>query len=99
MISLSSIWAITIRHIKLLPRDINPLLAVFYWPLIDILRWGFLGTWITQFQLVQFQNYEFITLMGVILWQVVARGGITIALTFIEELWSNNIVNLFSLPL
>jgi ABC-2 type transport system permease protein len=44
-------------------------------------------------------NYEFLALFGVLLWQVVGRGSNNILLAFNEELWSNNIVNLCSLPL
>jgi ABC-type multidrug transport system permease subunit len=38
-------------------------------------------------------------LLGILLWQVVGRGCNIMLLAFNEELWSNNIVNLFSLPL
>ncbi len=99
MLSFSPIWAIVLRHVRLWRRDINILLASFYWPILDILIWGFLGSWIQQSGVAQFQNYEATALLGILLWQVVGRGANIIAFTFCEELWSNNIVNLFSLPL
>lgn len=99
MISLSATWAVVVRYVRAWRRDPNLLLAGFYWPLLDILTWGFLGSWIQQSQPTQFHNYETAALLGVLLWQVVGRGCNIMGFAFCEELWSNNIVNLFSLPL
>jgi len=100
MISFSPIWAIVLRHVRLYRHDINLLLVLLYWPILDIVTWGFLGSWIQQTSgTAEFQNYEAIALLGILLWQVVGRGGNIIALGFAEELWQNNIINLFSLPL
>ncbi len=100
MISVASIWAIVLRHLRLYRHDLNPLLAILYWPLLDILIWGFLGSWIqNQAQATQFQNYELLALLGILLWQLVGRGCNIISFCVLEELWEKNIVNLFSLPL
>lgn len=99
MISFEPTWAVVLRHARMWKRDFNLLLGGFYWPILDILIWGFLGTWIQQSQITQFHNYESVALLGVLLWQIIGRGCNIICLSFTEELWSNNIVNLFSLPL
>ncbi len=99
MISFAPIWAVALRHIRLWKRDPNLLLGGFYWPLLDILIWGFLGSWIQQSQATEFHNYEATALLGILLWQVVGRGCNVMVTSFSEELWSHNIVNLFSLPL
>ncbi len=80
-------------------NDPNYLLGGFYWPILDILVWGFLGTWIQSAQATQLQNYELAALLGILLWQVVGRGCNIMVIAFAEELWANNVVNLFSLPL
>ena len=74
MISFLPIWAITLRHLRLYRRDLNLLLGILYWPLLDVLTWGFLGAWIQKSGLAEFHNYELITLLGVLLWQVIGRG-------------------------
>ncbi len=99
MISLSAVWAIALRHLRLYKRDPNFLLINMYWPLLDIITWGFLGLWIAQSGTQTFNNYEMVSLLGVLLWLIVGRGANTIAFGFTEEIWSNNILNLFSLPL
>lgn len=99
MISLFTVLAITVRHIRVLQRDSNFMLGALYWPLLDVLIWGFLGSWIEQSNTAQFHNYEAAALLGILLWQVVGRGCNIMIITLCEELWSNNVVNLFSLPL
>jgi ABC-2 type transport system permease protein len=99
MISIQPIWAVVLRHIRMWRKDFNYMLGGFYWPVLDILVWGFLGSWVQRSQSAEFHNYEVAALLGILLWQVVGRGGNIMVLTLSEELWSNNIINLFSLPL
>ena len=99
MINFSPIWAITLRHLRLYKHDLNLILMILFWPLLDVVTWGFLGVWIQDSGLAHFKNYTTLALLGVLLWQIVGRGANTIALAFNEELWQNNILNLFSLPL
>ncbi|MBA3752136.1 hypothetical protein H0X06_05105, partial [Candidatus Dependentiae bacterium] len=99
MISFTSMWAVVLRYARVWKRDPNLLLAGFYWPLLDIVIWGFLGSWIQQSRMSEFENYGVIALLAILLWQIVARGCNIMITAISEELWSNNIVNLFSLPL
>lgn len=99
MISWESVWAIVLRHVRLYRRDPNIILGVLYWPLLDIITWGFLGAWIEQSRVTEFHNYTLIALLGILLWQIVGRGCNIMVLTLAEELWSNNVITLFCLPL
>ena len=99
MMSWAPMWSVVLRHARLWRRDANLLLGSFYWPILDILVWGFLGSWIQQSGAAEFENYTAAAVLGILLWQVVGRGANTIAMAFCEELWSNNIINLFTLPL
>lgn len=99
MISCASVWAIVLRHVRLYCRDINLFFMSVYWPLLDMLTWGFLGSWIQQSGSSEFKNYEAIALLGILLWQIIGRGANVMGFAFTEELWAYNIVNLFSLPL
>lgn len=99
MISYSSIWAVTLRYLLLYKHDLNMTLMMLYWPLLDIITWGFLGAWIQRSGVSQFHNYEIVALLGVLLWQVAGRGANAISVPLCEELWQHNVINLFSLPL
>lgn len=93
------IWAVALRHIRLWAKDPNLIMMTFYWPLLDVLIWGFLGSWITQIQQSSTVNYESVFLFSILLWQTNCRACFTTVMGFIEELWASNLVNLFTLPL
>lgn len=99
MISYNCIWAVALRHLRILKHDPNLLFGSLYWPLLDILIWGYLGNWIAQSQTSDFVQYQSMAILGVLLWQVVGRGCNIIVISLAEELWSGNIINLFSLPI
>lgn len=94
---LQRIYAVVLRYTRLIPRDINRLIMVLYWPLIDILIWGLLGAWMTQ----QNQNaeYQLNALAVILLWQLVGRLGTELGLVLFEEIWSGNLINFFATPL
>ncbi|HEV2916351.1 MAG TPA: ABC transporter permease [Candidatus Babeliales bacterium] len=99
MISARSVWALVLRYLRLLMRDTNLKLATIYWPMLDIIVWGFLGTWLQKAHTDGVVPYTAIVLLGILLWQITSRGATYIFKCFAEELWSRNIVNLFSLPI
>lgn len=98
MFSFQSAWAVTLRHLRLWRNDPNVPLFNIFWPLLDILTWGFVGMWVQQVSSTSASNLTTITLTGLLLFQICSRGcnGLCFALT--EELWADNLVNLFSLP-
>ena len=94
---IQSVWAVVLRHLRLWMRDYNLIMVTLYWPLLDVLVWGFLGAWMQQLQ--SDRNYEQVFLLGILLWQVVARTAVWISASFVEEVQSYNVINLFTLPL
>lgn len=98
--NLSRISAVIKRHIFLLLRDASKLSELFYWPLFDIILWGFATTWMGSASSCADDNYKLVlsTLSCLVLWQTVYRTSQDICLSFLEEIWSRNLVNLFSTP-
>lgn len=92
------IWAIMLRHIRLWMKDPNLILITFYWPVLDVFIWGFLGSWIQNMQQTS-HNYTAIFLFCILLWQVTCRSALVVISTLLEEIWAGNLINLFSLPL
>ncbi len=78
-------------------RGSDPLIDFFYWPLYDIMIWGFTSAWIVK----ETQNHQLALtiLASLVLWQAVYRTNLDISFNFLAELWSRNIVNLFVTPL
>lgn len=70
----------------------------FYWPAVDILLWGLTSVYIEKSG-VNMPQIVLMILSGLVLWMVVWRSQYEITINLLEELWSSNLVNLFSTPL
>src|ERR1700757_181105 len=97
-ISLSRIGAMILRYWYLLLSSWPRLLELTYWPVLQVITWGFLQTYIAQ-------NANFFaraggTLIGaVILWDILFRGQLGFSISFLEEMWARNLGNLMMSPL
>lgn len=92
------IFAVIKRHLYLYRRSLPRMTEVFFWPLLDILLWGFVTLYLRNFQ----QNLpQFVTffLGALILWDILYRAQQGISVSFLEEVWSKNLLNLFVSPL
>jgi ABC-2 type transport system permease protein len=69
-----------------------------YWPLVQMLMWGFLQTWLVEQRGGAAMAGG--TLIGaILLWDVLIRGQQGVSISFLEEMWSRNLANLFISPL
>jgi ABC-2 type transport system permease protein len=92
------ISAIVYRHMKPTMRDPMRLMDMFYWPLLDIVLWGFTAVWLGTVNPNQ-PKATLMLLSALVLWQVVFRSSIEVTRNFLEELWHHNFINLFASPL
>ncbi|OGG12013.1 hypothetical protein A2Z00_03185 [Candidatus Gottesmanbacteria bacterium RBG_13_45_10] len=93
------VFGIITRHLYNFRRTFDRVVDAFYLPSIDIILWGLTFSAISKEQGGSAVVYITNILLGVILWYVVWRGQYEITVNFLEELWSENMVNLFSTPL
>lgn len=92
------VWAIILRHLYNFYHSWDRITDAFYWPSIDIVIWGLaISALQKQGQGVAIQIA--MILSGVILWYVLWRGQYEITVNLLEELWSDNLGNLFTTPL
>lgn len=89
--------AFCLRHLYPLRRDFDLLSDMLYWPIIDILLWGITSQWLGS--LSGISNVVVTIVMSLILWNVIWRSQSEVSRNLIDEIWNNNLVNLFSTPL
>jgi ABC-2 type transport system permease protein len=94
------IWGLMYRHLTLYRRSWPRLLELMYWPVLQMLIWGFT----TRFLAARAGGNPAIAvggvlLGGVLLWEVALRGQMGVAVTFLEEIWSRNLGHIFVSPL
>lgn len=95
--SMQRLYAFSLRHLYPLRRDFDLLSDMLYWPIIDVLLWGITSQWLGGSS----QNSPVLSaiLIGLILWNVIWRSQSEISRNLMDEIWNNNLVNLFSTPL
>jgi ABC-2 type transport system permease protein len=97
-IALYRIGAMMLRHWYLLTSSWPRLLELIYWPVLQLITWGFSQAYISQ-------NAGFFAEAGgtfigaVILWDILFRGQLGFSMSFLEEMWSKNLGNLLMSPL
>lgn len=89
--------AFGLRHLYPLRRDFDLLSDMLYWPVIDVLIWGITSQWLGG--AAGLPTVMATILIGLILWNVIWRSQSEISRNLIDEIWNNNLVNLFSTPL
>ena len=86
------------RHLYLYQRSVARLLEIFYWPFLDLVVWGFITIYLAK-QGNELHGAVTFFLGALILWDVLFRAQQGIALSFLEEMWARNLMNLFASPL
>ncbi|MEK7747936.1 MAG: ABC transporter permease [Nitrospirota bacterium] len=94
----SRIAALIQRHGYLYRRSAPRLMEIFFWPLMDLLVWGFITLYFAQSQIVLPRFVTFF-LGALILWDILYRAQQGISISFLEEVWSKNLLNLFVSPM
>ena len=90
--------AMILRYVYLLRGSWPRIIELAYWPTMQMLIWGLM----TQFLLTNseyFMRAGGVLIAAVLLWDIMFRGNIGVAISFLEEMWSRNLGQLFASPL
>lgn len=86
------------RHLTLWSRDFDKIAGTFWWPVIDLLIWGLVTVYLQRQSGVPSAAVTFF-IGGVIFWGIINRAQLDIGLSFLDEAWDRNLLNLFASPL
>jgi ABC-2 type transport system permease protein len=96
--SLSRTLAIFVRQLFLLKSNPTRLVSIFLWLLIDIIQWGFITKYLGSLGRATF-GFVSVALGAIILWEFMSRIENGIMMAFLEDVWSQNLINFFASPL
>lgn len=89
------IQGLLLRYLYLYRRSPARAMEVFFWPIMDLLLWGFLSAYLQRVAAPAAVSY----LVGaLILWDVLYRCQQAISLAITEDIWVRNIINVFVSP-
>ena len=92
------IGAILLRHFYLMRSSPTRLFDLMYWPILQMVIWGFITVFLTQ-QSSWIAQAGGVLIGAALLWDVLVRGQFGMTLSLLEEMWSRNLANLFVSPL
>lgn len=92
------ISAIVTRHYYEAIHNFDRLADIIYWPILDVIVWGFLAVYLSHNSSTGPTLINFL-LGAAILWGVFYSIQRDISMGFLDELWARNLLNLFSSPL
>ncbi|MBI5562393.1 MAG: ABC transporter permease [Deltaproteobacteria bacterium] len=92
------VFAYATRHLYLYKRSLPRLMEVFYWPLLDLLLWGFVTVYLGRLQ-TPVPGFVTFFIGALILWDMLFRSQQGISVSFLEDVWSRNLLNIFVSPM
>lgn len=92
------IGAMLLRYLYLMRSSWPRLAELIYWPLVQMLVWGFLQSYLNGQSGAMAKAGG--TLIGaILLWDVLIRGQLGFSVSFLEEMWARNLANILISPL
>ncbi len=70
-----------------------------FWPAMELLVWGFLTMFIQKQTTGDFALFIRFLIGATIFWDVLFRAQMGVALSFLEDMWTRNLLNLFAAPI
>ena len=92
------VFALVRRHAYLLLKSWPRIVSMAYYPTVTMVLWAFLTLYLAPGNSF-LRSVPGFFIGAVLLWDVLFRGQLGVSLTFIEELYSRNLGNLFVSPL
>ena len=93
------IWGLMYRHLALYRRSWPRLLELAYWPTLTICIWGFTAGFFASRAGSAAAVVSGMLLGAVLLWEIMLRSQMGVAISFLEEVWSRNLGHVFVSPL
>lgn len=93
---LHRIYGIILRHVFNSIHNYDRIGDMFYWPAIDLVLWGTTSVYFASKTNTPLVILSIIS--GVIFWMIIWRGQYEITVGLLEDIWAQNLVNIFVSP-
>ena len=92
------VYAIFLRQIYLIRGNATRLIQIFIWITVDIVLWGFISKYLTG---ILGSGFSFVPVFlgAVLLWDFSTQVMQGISISFFEDVWARNFLNIFASPL
>jgi len=92
------ISALVLRYLFLYTRSPMRLVELIFWPIVELMIWGYLTLFIKENSTDDFSKVITFLLGAMIFWDVIFRAQQGVAISFLEDVWTRNLLNVFVAP-
>ncbi|MCA1963145.1 MAG: ABC transporter permease [Prosthecobacter sp.] len=96
--NLHTISALVLRYLFLYTRTPMRMVELIFWPVVDLVVWGNVTVFIQKNSSAEFGSFVLFFLGGMILWDIMFRAQQGVAISFLEDVWTRNLLNVFVAP-
>ncbi|MEI6083665.1 MAG: ABC transporter permease [Verrucomicrobiota bacterium] len=91
------ISALVLRYTFLYTRSLPRVFEIVFWPVMELMLWGMLTQYLQTgpYKLPAFINF---LLGGMIFWDILYRSQQGTTISFLEDIWARNLINIFVAP-
>jgi ABC-2 type transport system permease protein len=91
------IAGLVLRYTYLYRRSVPRMIEMIFWPVMDLLVWGFVTVYLKNLNPDVPGAVTFL-LGAMIFWDIIYRSGQGVTMSFLEDVWSRNLLNIFVAP-
>ncbi len=91
--------AVILRQLYLYRRSVTRVLEIIYWPFLDLVLWGFISLYLIRFAGGGAPRFAAFFIGALLLWDILFRSQLGLSVSFLEDVWARNFLNLFVSPL
>jgi len=92
------IKALVTRYILLYTRNPVRIIELFFWPIVQLLVWGFLTNYLQSPEAGAVPKFVTFLIGGIMLWDALFRSQQGVSISFLEDVWTRNLLNIFAAP-
>ena len=91
------VQALALRYTFLYTRSVPRVAEMFFWPVMDLLVWGLITVYLLRMNNRVPASITFL-LGAMIFWDILYRAQQAVTISFLEDIWARNLLNIFVAP-
>ena len=97
--SLSRMSAVFLRYFYLHKRSMPRTFEIVFWPVMELFLWGFVSVYLRNISGNALATVARSLINAMIFWDILYRSQQGISVSFVEDIWTQNIINVLISPL
>jgi ABC-2 type transport system permease protein len=96
--TIQRVWVMVLRYVFIYRRSPIRLIEVLFWPTMSLLVWGFITIFIQRSAEGGLPRFITFLIGAMIGWDILFRAQQGVSLSFLEDVWARNLLNIFCAP-